>query len=158
MITRAWYGHIHQGRCAPRDFGQFGCYADVYHILDTRCSSQRTCSLSAVDPELFAEAPSCIGGLAAFLEVSHVCIKGDFFLMQHLFLIVRLHDYKALILYCCVIIGNFLLLISQDKVNLLICVDSITKCQIKGVNTSWLRFSVWKLKADSKWLSWFTKI
>ena len=76
LVTKASYGHLHLGRCMPRDLGHFGCGADVTSLVDTRCSGKRSCSLQLVDPELESAEPECALGLVTFLEVSHLCIKG----------------------------------------------------------------------------------
>ncbi|ELT90696.1 hypothetical protein CAPTEDRAFT_211534 [Capitella teleta] len=77
LITRALFGHIHMGRCAPRDFGQFGCYSDVYEIMDAKCSLHQKCSVSPLDDQLANSEPECAVGLVTFLETSYVCIKGS---------------------------------------------------------------------------------
>ena len=76
LITKATYGHMHLGRCIPRDLGYFGCGTDVTSFVDMRCSGRRTCSLPISDPELEHKEPECAIGLNLLLEVSHFCVTG----------------------------------------------------------------------------------
>ncbi|ELT90701.1 hypothetical protein CAPTEDRAFT_211539 [Capitella teleta] len=77
LITNALYGHIRQGRCSPKDFGHFGCYADVSTYLSGQCSSKRSCTIDAGSSNLVESSPQCAKGLVEFLEGSHVCITGQ---------------------------------------------------------------------------------
>ena len=85
-MTSAFYGHIHQCKCIPRDLGHFGCLANVLHYLDEKCSNKRNCVLSMTDTGLTDLEPECALGLGIFLEIKHICIKGkcdfDFFLLS----------------------------------------------------------------------------
>lgn len=77
MVTKALYGHVKQGRCAPRDFGHFGCFNDVTQFMDAKCSGARNCQVPLNDVASANEIPECAKSLVTYLEISYVCIKGD---------------------------------------------------------------------------------
>lgn len=76
LITKAVYGHIRQGRCAPKDFGHFGCFSDVTDFMESRCSLSRTCQVPLIDLVSAREIPDCAIGLVTYMEATYVCIKG----------------------------------------------------------------------------------
>ena len=75
-MTSALYGHLYQGRCIPRDFGHFGCQANVLEYLDEKCSGKRSCVLSMMDTGLTELEPQCALGLLVFLQTKHICVQG----------------------------------------------------------------------------------
>lgn len=47
------------------------------HILDSRCSGQRSCSFMVSDAELVQTAP-CPTDFASYLAVAYSCISGKY--------------------------------------------------------------------------------
>ena len=76
VFTHALYGHLHQGRCIPRDTGLLGCQANIIEYLDDKCSGMRNCVLSTLEPSLRQLEPECAVGLTSFLEVRYSCVSG----------------------------------------------------------------------------------
>ena len=75
IIGSAAYGQMGIGKCVEFDTGHLGCQADVRGTVDGRCSGKHSCELSVNDEALRNTAP-CRRGVAVYLRVSYVCVKG----------------------------------------------------------------------------------
>jgi len=76
VMTAARYGRMSKGQCLTSDY-QVGCWADVLHHVDHRCSGRRHCVITIPDTVLHNLHP-CQKDLFAYLESEHVCQKGAF--------------------------------------------------------------------------------
>ncbi|ELU10351.1 hypothetical protein CAPTEDRAFT_204007 [Capitella teleta] len=72
-ITHSHYGHIKIGKCIKKDFGEFGCMADVTEIVRRRCNGKSRCQITAPDEEIVRTKP-CVEGLTSYIETAYVCI------------------------------------------------------------------------------------
>lgn len=72
----AEYGRMQSGRCVKRDYGYVGCYANVLHLADARCSGRRECKISIPD-KVFDQANPCPEDLRRYLRASYDCVKGN---------------------------------------------------------------------------------
>ncbi|ELT87115.1 hypothetical protein CAPTEDRAFT_199041 [Capitella teleta] len=72
-ITHSHYGHIKIGKCIKKDFGEFGCKADVTEIVRRRCNGKSRCQITAPDEEIARTKP-CVEGLTSYIETAYVCI------------------------------------------------------------------------------------
>jgi hypothetical protein len=85
VMTSARWGRIKTGRCLDihpdllavtgNNPLFLGCYADVLHILDKKCSGRSECDIRIPDPELDTLTP-CYPDLTRYLEASYTCVKG----------------------------------------------------------------------------------
>jgi len=75
IMTAARYGRMSKGQCLTSDY-QVGCWADVLHHVDRKCSGRRHCVISIPDTVLHNLHP-CQKDLFAYLESEHVCQKGS---------------------------------------------------------------------------------
>jgi len=76
VMTAARYGRMSKGQCLTSDY-QVGCWADVLHHVDRKCSGRRHCVITIPDTVLHNLHP-CQKDLFAYLESEHVCQKGIF--------------------------------------------------------------------------------
>ena len=76
VMTAARYGRMSKGQCLTSDY-QVGCWADVLHHVDRKCSGRRHCVITIPDTVLHNLHP-CQKDLFAYLESEHVCQKGAF--------------------------------------------------------------------------------
>jgi len=74
IMTAARYGRMSKGPCLTSDY-QVGCWADVLHHVDRKCSGRRHCVITIPDTVLHNLHP-CQKDLFAYLESEHVCQKG----------------------------------------------------------------------------------
>ena len=74
VMTAARYGRMSKGQCLTSDY-QVGCWADVLHHVDRKCSGRRHCVITIPDTVLHNLHP-CQKDLFAYLESEHVCQKG----------------------------------------------------------------------------------
>jgi len=74
VMTAARYGRMSKGHCLTSDY-QVGCWADVLHHVDRKCSGRRHCVIAIPDTVLHNLHP-CQKDLFAYLESEHVCQKG----------------------------------------------------------------------------------
>jgi len=85
VMNSATYGRMRIGRCleAEGDVSSFGtgpdilgCYANVLHIFDKRCTLRNRCEVSlAIDAYLQKQRP-CHLALNRYLEASYDCVTG----------------------------------------------------------------------------------
>ena len=86
-MTSALYGRMRVGRCLQDEDEEMlatnrnnprylGCYVDVLHTMDRRCSGRNECEVKLVsDPDLQREK-ACNVALRSYLEASYDCITG----------------------------------------------------------------------------------
>ena len=74
-ILSAEYGHIEVGKCIETDTGFLGCKADVFGIMQQRCTGKQSCQLRVDSQELRTTKP-CIQGITLYLKVAYICVKG----------------------------------------------------------------------------------
>ena len=74
LMQNARYGRMKVGRCLTTNYF-VGCYADVIHLADTRCSGRQSCLVSGLDTDLVKTQP-CRKDLMAYLEASYTCVAG----------------------------------------------------------------------------------
>jgi len=93
VIDEAIYGRRHIGKCiSPDDIYSeiadnpqyLGCFANVLHLLDAKCSGRQSCQVRIPDVELERTKP-CLKDLKLFLEVRHHCVEGKLFQLNKLF-------------------------------------------------------------------------
>jgi hypothetical protein len=77
VIRSARYGRMQLGRCVKRNLGYVGCTADVFAVLDSRCSGKRRCEFPIPDPELHA-THACPEDTTPYLEVAYECLQGRY--------------------------------------------------------------------------------
>ena len=78
-MDTAKYGRMALGRCIKRNYGYIGqCAADyqALEFMDSKCSGRRQCSFNVFDSGIRSLQP-CPDDLAAYLETSYSCIKGN---------------------------------------------------------------------------------
>lgn len=87
LMRSAIYGRMRTGRCVTQEEvaaqkllagevpGVLGCSADVFEILDRRCSGHAHCEIRVIDPSLQKFKP-CFPGLSVYLEASFECVSG----------------------------------------------------------------------------------
>ena len=74
-MQTARYGRMRLGRCVRKDLGYIGCYTDVLHLADRRCSGRHECEIRIPDPQFDTTRP-CLEELKTYFESSYVCQKG----------------------------------------------------------------------------------
>ncbi len=74
-IASARYGRMRLGRCVRKDLGYIGCYADVLHLTDKRCSGRTSCQIRLPDPQFDMTRP-CLEELKTYYETSYNCVRG----------------------------------------------------------------------------------
>jgi len=95
-MTKARYGRITPGsKCLASEY-KVGCWADVLHHLDRRCSGRRHCAISIPDNTMHLLQP-CQKDLFAYLEADYVCQKGYYTFFRA----------EPLDAYCCCCFCNF---------------------------------------------------
>lgn len=82
VIEKAVYGRHQIGKCiSEKEAGRsqesdyFGCSADVFDIVNTKCSGRTQCQIRVPDADL-ERTRTCLTGLLMFLEVSYKCLEG----------------------------------------------------------------------------------
>ena len=75
LMTSARYGRMKRGRCLTEDVS-IGCYGDVLHHADTRCSGRHDCVIRVPD-ETLHEVQPCSKDYMAYLEASYTCLPGE---------------------------------------------------------------------------------
>ena len=76
-MTSAVYGRMAYGRCVKRDYGYVGCFKDVLHLADARCSGTHQCNITIPDKAFDrAIAKTCPEDLRRYLRASYTCRKG----------------------------------------------------------------------------------
>ena len=78
LMQYARYGRMKIGRCLTTSY-YIGCYADILHFADSRCSGRQNCVIRVLDPELVTFQP-CRKDLMAYLEASYTCVPGKGFI------------------------------------------------------------------------------
>jgi len=81
-IRSAQYGRMRVGRCVKVDLGYLGCAADVRHVIESRCSGRRRCSVAVADDELRTRSP-CPTDVTWYLQVSYACVTGQLINSRH---------------------------------------------------------------------------
>ncbi|ESN96075.1 hypothetical protein HELRODRAFT_189097 [Helobdella robusta] len=82
VIKEALFGRRKFGRCIQKDetlmtiSGFIGCYADVKHLVDEKCSGLRKCEVVVAHIEFHGS--SCPTSFVRYLEVSHVCLREEY--------------------------------------------------------------------------------
>lgn len=76
VMQAARYGRMKLGRCVKTDFGFVGCYEDVLHLADARCSGRRSCVIRVPDP-LFENQRPCNEEFKSYLEATYTCERGN---------------------------------------------------------------------------------
>ena len=77
VMAKARYGRINSGsKCLASEY-KVGCWADVLHHLDRRCSGRRHCAIAIPDNTMHLLQP-CQKDLFAYLEADYVCQKGSY--------------------------------------------------------------------------------
>ena len=76
VMQSALYGRMRLRRCVQTDFGFVGCSSDVLHLMDRRCSGQRTCSVRVADA-MFEDASVCNVEFKSHLEAVYSCMPGN---------------------------------------------------------------------------------
>ena len=45
LMRSAFYGRMNVGRCLPTDYGNMGCQANVFSVLDETCTEKQKCNV-----------------------------------------------------------------------------------------------------------------
>jgi hypothetical protein len=71
-MTEAVYGRMRIGKCVSENLGRLGCFKDVLHAADRKCSGRRKCEIDIPDKEFEASEPC--SELQNYFEGSYRCI------------------------------------------------------------------------------------
>ena len=86
VILGGRYGRMKVGRCVEVEPGfesmledprYLGCSADVLAVVSRQCSGRSQCQLRVSD-QTFDNVNSCYTSLKMYLEVTYMCISGEF--------------------------------------------------------------------------------
>jgi len=98
VMTSARWGRMKTGRCleihsnALAALGHdplfLGCSEDVLHVMDQKCSGRASCNVGIPDPTL-DEIKPCYSDQTRYLETSYICVKGLYFSLMHVKIIMR---------------------------------------------------------------------